>query len=75
MDFTTIANTIAEYKGLDAADITPESRLAEDLGLDSLDTVELLMSFEEQLGVTLEMTEPMKTVDEVVAFIRQAVEQ
>ena len=73
MGFQEIAAIIAEYKDIDISSIKPETRLVEDLGLDSLDTVELMMSFEDKLGVTLEMSEPIKTVAEVVSFIQKAV--
>lgn len=62
---------IAEYKEMDASKITEESTFA-DLGLDSLDTVELAMNLEEKFGVTLEMTEELKTVGDLVGAIQKA---
>ena len=63
-----VSEIIAEAKDLDVADITPESAF-EELGLDSLDTVDLIMNFEDEFGVTLEMSEDLKTVGDVVALI------
>ena len=72
MNFQEIVAAIAAYKELDPSSITADTLLVEDLGLDSLDTVELLMSFEDKLGITLEMSEPIKSVGEVAAFIQKA---
>lgn len=63
-----VSEIIAEAKDLDMADITAESTF-EELGLDSLDTVDLIMNFEDEFGVTLEMSEDLKTVGDVVALI------
>ena len=63
-----VSAIIAEAKDLDAQDITAESTF-EDLGLDSLDTVALIMTFEAEFGVTLEMSEDLKTVGDVVELI------
>ena len=46
----------------------PESTFAE-LGVDSLDTVELIMSFEDTFGGTIEMSPDLKTVADIVALI------
>ncbi len=63
-----VSAIIAEAKDLDAQDITAESTF-EDLGLDSLDTVDLIMNFEDEFGVTLKMSEDLKTVGDVVELI------
>ena len=49
------------------------SRLVEDLGADSLDVVELIMTFEDEFGVTLpdEEIAKMKTVGDIVNYIKQ----
>ena len=49
-------------------DITPETTF-ESLGIDSLDTVEMVMDLEEQLGVDLELEEKLATVGELVDFV------
>jgi acyl carrier protein len=73
MDFNKIVQIIADYKEMDVSEISESTLLAEDLELDSLDTVELIMSFEEELGVTLEMDQTIKTVGDVAALIAAAV--
>ena len=50
MYFDAIAKTVAERTGCDVSVVKPESRFV-DLGIDSLDTVELLMSLEDELGI------------------------
>lgn len=59
---------IAEDRDIDIASITRESTF-EDLGLDSLDTVELVMEFEEQFGIDIEVNEDLKTIGDVVDLI------
>ena len=68
MVFEKVAQEIAEYKEMNAAEITMESNF-EELGLDSLDMVELIMKLEEVLDVQLEMDESLKTVGDVVKAI------
>ncbi len=70
MIFEKIAAILAEYKDMDPSEITMETTF-EGLGLDSLDTVDLVMSFEEQLGVSIEMDESLKSVGDVVALIEK----
>lgn len=71
MIFEKTAEIIANYKEIDAATIKAETTLSE-LGLDSLDTVELAMSLEDEFGVTLEMTEELKNVGDLVKAIEKA---
>ncbi len=68
MIFEKVAAIIAENKDLDVAAIKPESTF-EELGFDSLDTVELIVVFEEEFGVTIELEQPVKTVDDFVKLI------
>ncbi|MGI6578610.1 MAG: acyl carrier protein [Eubacteriales bacterium] len=63
-----IVSMIAEDRDIDIASITRESTF-EDLGLDSLDTVELVMEFEEQFGIDIEVNEDLKTIGDVVDLI------
>ncbi len=60
--------------GIDADKITPESNIIKDLGLDSLDIVDMLMKVEETFGVTIDDGDvvEMKTVADVVRFIENA---
>lgn len=66
-----VAAALAEKTGTDAAAIQPETTF-EELNLDSLDTVDVLMSLEDIFGVTLELSDGMKCVGDVVTHIEQA---
>lgn len=66
--FNKVVEILVEAKDLDAANIAEKSTWNE-LGLDSLDTVELVMSVEDAFGVSLEMDETMQTVGDVVKAI------
>ena len=61
--------------GIDEEKVTPESDIIKDLGLDSLDIVDMLMSVEETFGVTIDDGDvaEMKTVADVVKFIEDNV--
>ena len=66
-----IAGIIEEKLGLDGVEITAETRFKEDLNADSLDTVELVMAFEEEFGCEIpdEEAEKIQTVQDAVAYI------
>ncbi len=68
MIFDAIAELIADRNDCDAASITPDSRF-EDLGIDSLDTVEMLMDLEDRIGFEVELDQKVETVGELAAFI------
>lgn len=68
MTFEKVAQIIADYKDIDPSAIALESTFA-DLGIDSLDTVELIMSFEDTFGATIEMSQDLKTVQDIVNLI------
>ena len=63
---------IAEQLGADAAAITPETNFKDDLGADSLDLFELIMSMEEEFGVEIptEDLEKMATVQDVMDYLK-----
>jgi acyl carrier protein len=61
---------LVEYKGCDEEKIAMGTSFG-DLGLDSLDTVDLVMSFEEEFGVSIEMDENIRTVGDVVALVEK----
>lgn len=60
--------------GIDADLVKPESDIIKDLGLDSLDIVDMLMYVEEEFGLTIDDSDvaEMKTVADVVRFIENA---
>lgn len=71
--FETIAKLIAERIDADVSTVTAESKFV-DLGIDSLDTVELLMSLEDEIGVEIELDKKVETVGEFVAFVESKVQ-
>lgn len=66
-----IREIVADQLGVDAAQVNLDSNFVEDLGADSLDTVELIMAFEEEFDVEIPDTdaEKIKTVKDVVDYI------
>ena len=66
-----IREIVVEQLGVDADQVTLEANFVEDLGADSLDTVELIMAFEEEFDVEIPDTEAekIKTVQDVVNYI------
>ena len=68
MIFQAIAELIAERNECDVADVRPETTFAE-RGIDSLDTVEMLMNLEDKLGVEVELDEKVETVGELAEYI------
>ena len=66
--FERIQSYLAAQLDIPSDDITRETTF-ESLGIDSLDTVEMVMDLEEELGVELEMEEKLNTVGELVAFV------
>jgi len=68
-----VKSIIVEQLGVKAEDITPESSFINDLGADSLDTVELVMALEEEFGVEIpdEDAEKISTVGEAIKYIEQ----
>ena len=68
MVFEAIAELVAERVEKDISEITMDSKF-QDLGIDSLDTVELLMNLEDKLGIEVELDQKVETVGDLVAFI------
>ncbi len=71
--FEKIAKYLAEQLDIAVEDIAPETTF-ESLGIDSLDTVEMVMDLEEELGVELELEEKVSTVGELVEFVESKVD-
>ena len=70
MYFNAIAKVISDRTGCDVSAVTPESTFTE-LGIDSLDTVELLMNLEDELGIEIELGDRVvKTVDDLDKLIQ-----
>jgi len=67
-----VKKIIVEQLGVDEAQVTPEASFIEDLGADSLDTVELVMAFEEEFGIEIpdEDAEKIVTVKDAIEYIK-----
>jgi acyl carrier protein len=68
---------IVDKLGVEVTEVTPEASFASDLGADSLDTVELIMEFEKEFGISIpdDQAEKITTVGEAIEMIAKAVEQ
>ncbi len=68
-----VRNIIVEQLGVNAEQVTPEASFIEDLGADSLDTVELVMAFEEEFGAEIpdEDAEKLQTVGAVINYLKE----
>jgi len=68
MVFEKLAGLISEHLGCDSTEIKKETTF-ESLGIDSLDTVEMVMKLEEDLGIEIELEGNLKTIGELASFI------
>jgi acyl carrier protein len=68
-----VRTIICDQLMVDQEEITDESSFVEDLGADSLDTVELIMEFEDEFGIEIpdEQAEKISTVGEAVAYLEK----
>lgn len=66
-----VKKIVIEHLGVDAEKVTLDASFIEDLGADSLDTVELIMAFEEEFGVEIsdEEAEKIKRVKDAIEYI------
>lgn len=71
MVFDKVKDIIVDQLDVDAADVTMDSSITEDLGADSLDVVDLVMSLEEEFDIEIpdDQVENIKTVGDIVNFI------
>ncbi|MFQ5950251.1 MAG: acyl carrier protein [Nitrospiria bacterium] len=70
-----VKKIISEQLGVEEEEVVPEASFVEDLGADSLDTVELVMAFEEEFGIEIqdEDAEKILTVQNAVDYIKEKV--
>ena len=72
MEFEKIRDIIVETLGCEADQVTPEASLADDLGADSLASVELVMALEEASGITIDDADVagLKTVNDIMTYLK-----
>ena len=70
--FQKIVETVADNKGIDPASITPESNF-KDLNVDSLDIAEMVMTLEDEYGISIELEEGIATVQDLVKLINERI--
>lgn len=73
-----VKQVIAEKLQIDAAQVTNEASIVEDLGADSLEQADILFSLEDEFGITADDTdeaEGLKTVGDIVSYLEKKVEQ
>lgn len=70
-----VKKIISEQLGVEEEEVTPEANFVEDLGADSLDTVELVMALEEEFGIEIpdEDAEKITTVQNAIDYISEKV--
>jgi acyl carrier protein len=68
-----VKDIIVEQLGVKPEQVTPEAKFIEDLGADSLDTVELVMALEEEFGIEVpdEQAEKLQSVGDVMKYIEE----
>lgn len=70
-----VKKIIVDKLGVDESEVTPEASFTNDLGADSLDTVELIMEFEKEFNISIpdEQAESITTVGQAIAYLEQHV--
>ena len=68
-----VKKIVIEHLGVDEAKAVPEASFIDDLGADSLDTVELVMAFEEEFGCEIpdEAAEKILTIQDAINYIKE----
>ena len=66
-----VKKIVVEHLGIDESKVNPEAKFIDDLGADSLDTVELVMAFEEKFNIEIpdDAAETILTVNDAIKFI------
>ena len=69
-----VKSIIVEKLGVEASEVTPEASFTNDLGADSLDTVELIMEFEKEFSLSIpdDQAENIQTVGQAIAYLENA---
>jgi acyl carrier protein len=72
--FEKVRSIVAEQLSVDAAEVKPESNFQNDLGADSLDTVELVMALEEEFGLEIpdDEAEKLQSVGDVIKHVEDS---
>lgn len=70
-----VKEIIVEQLGVDEGQVNPEASFIDDLGADSLDTVELVMAFEEKFDIEIpdEDAEKMRTVGDAIEYLKEKI--
>ncbi len=70
---TRVKAIIVDKLGVDEGEVTPEASFTNDLGADSLDTVELIMEFEKEFNIAIpdDQAEKISTVGEAIKYIEE----
>jgi len=70
---TRVKEIIVDKLGVDESEVTPEASFTNDLGADSLDTVELIMEFEKEfnIGIPDDQAESISTVGDAIKYIEE----
>lgn len=68
-----VKKIVVEHLGADEGKITPTASFIDDLGADSLDTVELVMAFEEEFGIEIpdDAAQKITTIQKAIDYIRE----
>ena len=66
-----VKQIVIDHLGIDESKVTPDSKFIDDLGADSLDTVDLVMAFEEKFGIEIpdDAAETILTIQNAIDFI------
>ena len=69
-----VKKIVVEHLGIEESKVIPEAKFIDDLGADSLDTVELVMAFEEEFGIEIpdDAAEKIQTIKDAIDFIEAA---